>query len=141
MNAPLDPLAIVEEWLLLAREDLATATEMVPKRRWRHVCFHAQQAAEKFIKALLTSRQVDIPRTHDLEKLVQHLVDAKPLGLLDPGILDLSEYAVDTRYPRDSVEELAIDDAERALAAARKVEERVMQALHPPQTKTDIQTQ
>jgi hypothetical protein len=47
MNAPLDPSDIVDEWLLLAREDLATAADMVPKQRWRHVCFHAQQAAQK----------------------------------------------------------------------------------------------
>jgi HEPN domain-containing protein len=102
MSAPLDPLDIVEEWLILAQEDLATASDMVQRQRWRHVCFHAQQAAEKFIKALLTSRQIEIPRTHDLEKLMQPVIDARPMGLLDPDILDLSEYAVDTRYPRDS---------------------------------------
>jgi HEPN domain-containing protein len=132
MSAPLDPVEIVEEWLNLAQEDLATATDMVPRHRWRHVCFHAQQAAEKFIKALLMSRQIEIPRTHDFEKLMQRLADAKSLGLLDPDILDLSEYAVDTRYPKDSVEALAADDAERALVAAKKVEERVMNALRPP---------
>jgi len=131
MNAPLDPVEVVKEWLILAQEDLATAADMVPRHRWRHVCFHAQQAAEKFIKALLTSRQLEIPRTHDLEKLVQHLADAKFLGLLDPDILDLSEYAVDTRYPSDSVEALTAADAERALVASNKVEKRVMNALHP----------
>lgn len=131
MSAPLDPADVVKEWLSLAQEDLATAEDMMPKHRWRHVCFHAQQAAEKFIKALATSRQIEIPRTHDLEKLMERLVDAKHLGLLDPNILDLSEYAVDTRYPADSVEALATDDAERALNAAKKVQERVMKALLP----------
>jgi len=132
MSAPLDPIEIVEEWITLAQEDLDTATEMVPRNRWRHVCFHAQQAAEKFIKALLTSRQIEIPRTHDFEKLMQLLADAKSLGLLDLDILDLSEYAVDTRYPSDSVEALSADDGERALIAAKKVAERVIKTLHPP---------
>ena len=34
--------------------------------------------------------------------------------------------------PLDSVEALSAEDAERALVAAKKVEERVLKALHPP---------
>ena len=136
MNAPLDPAEIVQEWLNLGQEDLATAADMVSKRRWRHVCFHAQQAAEKFIKALLASRQIEIVRTHDLEKLMDHFVEAKSWGLLEPDILDLSEYAVDTRYPQDSVEALSAEDGDRALAAARKVADRVTHALQLPPYKS-----
>ena len=75
MSAPLDPVEIVAEWLNLAKEDLATATDMVPKGRWRHVCFHAQQAAEKYLQGPLSLRGEPFHRTHDLEEL-QHLGEA-----------------------------------------------------------------
>jgi HEPN domain-containing protein len=64
------------------------------------VAFHAQQAAEKFIKALLQHRRTDFPKTHNLVELVR-LLDppetrltemAEPLG-------DLSAMAVEVRYP------------------------------------------
>ena len=66
------------------------------------VCFHAQQACEKTLKAVLAIAVVQIQRTHNLEELL-----AECEGVLEPGLpsslsdLDLSEltpYAVEARY-------------------------------------------
>ena len=59
-------------WLRYANEDLAAAEGLIEHILTpRHVCFLSQQAAEKAIKAVLVFSQIDFPRTHDLEALLQ----------------------------------------------------------------------
>ena len=61
-------------WLRDAKSDLALASVKKTKSiRYAHLCFHAQQAAEKAVKAVLLSYGADIPRTHDLAFLVDLL--------------------------------------------------------------------
>lgn len=62
-------LAEVERWLDYAREDLQAAEALVTLNIPRQVSFHAQQAAEKAIKAVFVFLQVDFPYTHDLDRL------------------------------------------------------------------------
>jgi len=50
-------------WLQLADEDLAMARLALAQRIYRQTCFHAQQAAEKALKALLLTRHGTYPRT------------------------------------------------------------------------------
>lgn len=62
-------------------------------------CFHAQQAAEKYLKALLVFRQAPIPRTHDLEELARlcdRLVPSLRLSDLELG--ELTGHGVESRY-------------------------------------------
>ncbi len=63
------------EWLSKATEDLAVAELILESdvaARWA-ACFHAQQAAEKSLKAMLVAQGIDFPRTHALEVLVDLL--------------------------------------------------------------------
>jgi len=57
-------------WLRLADEDLAMARLALDQGIYRQTCFHAQQAVEKALKALLLARQGPYPRTHSLEDLL-----------------------------------------------------------------------
>src|SRR5919109_600896 len=71
----------VQQWLDRARKDLA-ASEVLLKgglEDYENVGFHAQQAAEKFIKAFLVRHQVEFPKTHNIVVLTQLVasVDAK----------------------------------------------------------------
>ena len=70
MNAT-DQLAETDRWLRYAEEDLTTAETLLrqPHVVPRHVCWFAQQAAEKTLKAVLVFLQIDFPRTHDLDVL------------------------------------------------------------------------
>jgi HEPN domain-containing protein len=81
------------------------------------ICFHCQQASEKYLKGLLQEWDIAPPRTHDLVALLGLLSrrDAK-LRKLRQQLHSLSDYAVDLRYPGD--------DATRrqALAAIRHAE-------------------
>ena len=62
------------------------------------ICFHCQQAAEKYLKAMLQESGLPVPRTHDLEKLLDLLLpqDAT-LGGLRRRLNLLTQYAVEFR--------------------------------------------
>jgi HEPN domain-containing protein len=97
---------------------------------WDTVCFHAQQAAEKVLKAFLIYHQEPAPRTHDLTALLARYVEVNPeLSNLEGDCRRLTYYAVSARYPDDHYEPDEQDG--RAMnAAARRVVERVM--VHLP---------
>ena len=61
-------------WLAYAKSDLAMARfPAVPPVRLESLCFHAQQAAEKAIKAVLIRFGVEPPRMHDIRGLIERL--------------------------------------------------------------------
>jgi HEPN domain-containing protein len=113
---------LVTEWMRRARADLVLANmvkneEIDPEI----IAFHAQQAAEKAIKALLIQRQVEFPRTHIIGVL---LTLCKDSGYVLGGNLDeavrLSEYAVSARYPGE-MSEVNRQEAEIAVELANRV--------------------
>ena len=84
------------------------------------ICFHAQQAVEKSMKAVLVFHQIDFPFTHDLEQLLVLLEKkqiALPDALQDIGLL--TPYAVETRYPGDWGD-ITDEDVQKALDLAEK---------------------
>jgi HEPN domain-containing protein len=121
---------LVRQWVTLANDDLESAKELNERGHWRQACFLSQQAVEKYIKALLIARQIPFERTHNIENLASLLSDAKSLGLLKPGVLDLSDYAVDTRYPGHEANHLDKSDADRAVEAAVRVSQSIHKALN-----------
>lgn len=129
MSAPPDPMPIVREWLNIADDDLGSAKDLASSEHWRQACFLSQQAVEKYIKALLTSRQILFERTHDIESLACLLSDAQTLELMRYDVLDLSEYAVDTRYPGSQASLIDCDDASRAISAATHVSQVIHKIL------------
>ena len=94
--APDDP----REWLNRARSNLARAKASIPEAYREDLCFDAQQAAEKAIKAVLIRRGVAFPYVHDLAHLLTLLEEA---GETIPASVrtaeGLTRYAVVTRYP------------------------------------------
>jgi len=86
-------------------------------------CFHAQQAAEKYLKSYLVSRGVHPPRTHDLGLLADECAQFDPefetlLAAAEP----LSPFAVRPRYPWPAAEP-AIEQARGALEVAKQIGE------------------
>ncbi len=125
------PGDFVERWIEKAQADLDAATVLSSKEYafFGVVGFHAQQAGEKFLKALLTFHQVDFPKTHliaELLKLVR-TVDETVANMLQDTV-PLTKYAVESRYP-DDIQSLSRADAEMALFLARKIREVVLTAL------------
>lgn len=96
------PASDVQAWMAKAEEDRLCirnnlAAAKVP---WSVVCFHAQQGAEKYLKAFLVARAVSPERTHDLEYLLGECMRHDPsLASLLDDCQALSAFAVDSRYP------------------------------------------
>ncbi len=114
---------LVDGWIERARSDLilgqtALITEGVLPE---DACFHAQQAAEKALKALLIRLTIPFPRTHILEVLLDLL---KTKGVSVPDSVDeafrLTQYSVQTRYPGDW-EPVSSEEATQALELASLV--------------------
>jgi len=80
-----------------AAEVLVEQRNVVP----RHICWLAQQAAEKAIKAVLVFLQIDFPRRHDLDALRNLLPSDWKVKEEQPDLADLTEWAVEARYPGD----------------------------------------
>ena len=88
------------EWMNRARSNLALAKKRTPDVYLEDLCFEAQQAAEKAIKALMIARSIEFPYVHDLGRLLSLLDGA---GCAVPErvwrVEELTRYAVTTRYP------------------------------------------
>lgn len=101
--------------LRLAQRDRDTFELLLPlpKANLAALGFHAQQAAEKALKAIATLHGLEVPRTHDLAALGQTVLDSGvALPLMVDQLRDLNPFAVEYRYddeliPRISRETLA----------------------------------
>ena len=95
------------------------------------VSFHAQQAAEKSLKAVLIRHQVAFGKTHDIGQLLSLIEPVAPhLGARMSRAEALTPYAVASRYP--GVEPaVSRDEASRHLALAREVLDAVSALLKP----------
>lgn len=116
---PADP----EEWLRRARSNLARAKldPPPPGVLLEDLCFDAEQAAEKAVKAVLVKQQVRFPKTHSLSDLLGRVQGAGirvPEQLLEAATL--TEYAVDARYPGLS-EDVTPEEYEEAVLLAERV--------------------
>lgn len=120
MSAPTD---VILAWLQRARSDLQlghaalTTQGVMPE----DAAFHAQQCAEKALKALLLHHEIPFPKTHAIEVLLDLLKIREvsvPKGVDEA--FELSEYAVQTRYPGEW-EPVSKTEARKALERAALV--------------------
>ncbi len=120
MSGPLDHARVL---LRKAANDLTAAGATLPTgAALDTVCFHAQQASEKSLKALLAVHDVCYPWTHDLLELLPAVVERWPAVAAFSGDLErLTLYAATVRYDESADPELV--DAEEALGIARRLHE------------------
>jgi len=86
------------EWLKIADHDIAGAASLVTDALWPGAAYFCQQAAEKLLKAAVTEREIEPPKTHDLVELA----DLAGVELTDEQrmfLTRLSDHAVRSRYP------------------------------------------
>lgn len=88
------------------------------------VCFHCQQCAEKYLKALMEELGLSVPKTHDLETLLTALLPHYlSLRSFRRGLLFLTDFAVNARYPGSTATKrqavAAVRWAERVRGEAR----------------------
>ena len=124
-----DKFDLARGWLTKARSDLATGNLVADgDGPYDTACFHAQQAMEKALKALLALHEQPIPRTHNLEELQQlclQIVMMPELATLD--LIEASDYAVQVHYDLEFWPTQAI--ASDAMLLAEQVVGLVIDAL------------
>ncbi|MEN6355978.1 MAG: HEPN domain-containing protein [Armatimonadota bacterium] len=120
---PIEP-GSAKDWLRHAASDLAVASEaniqgVLPQT----LCFHAQQAVEKSLKAVLVHLGCEYPLTHVIARLITLI---KQQGIDWPDELDaaadLTIYAVQLRYPGANPE-IAQEEYDEAVDIAKCVME------------------
>ncbi len=122
---------LVERWLDKAEQDfgvcrhLVTGDVLYPFA----AAFHAQQAAEKLLKGFLTLHQVEFPKTHDINELLD-LVATVDVVLAESlrGAHTLTKYGVDIRYPGDQPD-VSADEAKEAVEVAAEVRTKILPIL------------
>ena len=111
------------EWLNRARSNLIRAKSQLSGVYLEDLCFDAQQAAEKAIKAIMIRRNVEFPYVHDLGRLLLRLEEAgEPIPEVVRKAEELTRYALVTRYPG-----IARPVSEQEYAEAVEIAERVVQ--------------
>ncbi len=111
-----------QEWLVRAKSNLALAKLDKPEEAvWEDLCFNAQQAAEKALKAVLQHKGIIFRYVHDLEEFIiqleQHGVEVS--NDIKQAV-HLNQYAFETRYP-GYLEPVTEEDCRRALQIPESV--------------------
>ena len=90
---------LVSGLLRKADSDLVAMTASAQAGALDAACFHAQQAAEKYLKAYLADSEKEITRTHNLFKLIDRCAEIDPAftELVDAAEV-LTPFAVQARY-------------------------------------------
>lgn len=118
------------EWVSKAEGDFATAGREVRARKMPNydaVCFHGQQCAEKYLKAVLQENNIPIPKIHFLLELLAMILKFDPsFEFLKADLEVLENYSVRYRYPGISSD---LQEAKSAYTAAETVRTFIRQKL------------
>ena len=110
------------EWIEKADGDFATAGREIRARKhinYDAVCFHSQQCAEKYLKAILQENGIQFGRTHNLIALLELILPLQPEWKLQkPNLENLTAFAVYVRYPGESTDK---QTAKTALASCTQI--------------------
>ncbi len=120
----------LREWIAKAEKDLKAAEHELSFGKesiTEAVCFHAQQAAEKYLKAFLALKGKGFPKTHNLYLLKKLCSEIDP-EFRDLRLGNLQFYAVKVRYPDDFYTP-TLEEAEEAYSIALSVRDFVRKKL------------
>jgi len=121
---------VVAEWVSKAEGDFLTAGREIRARKspnYDAVCFHCQQCAEKYLKAVLQANDKHIPKIHNLIEIMALCLQVdSTFEMLRADLIALERYSVHVRYPGVSAEK---EDAKTAFQAVKVAREFVRQKL------------
>ncbi|MEK7842151.1 MAG: HEPN domain-containing protein [Deltaproteobacteria bacterium] len=97
-----ETLLKVKQWLTFGDEDLQLARHALTlssEAPYRLIAYHAQQCAEKHLKAYLVFHSVDFPYTHNIARLLELCAEKSPWPDTIRDSEELTPFAITTRYP------------------------------------------
>lgn len=131
----------IDNWLKKAESDLRIVGHELKLPEDETVkdvaCFHCQQAVEKYLKAFLIFHEVEFPRTHNVEYLLEQSAKIDT-DFSDIDIDELSDFGVNIRYPDDFyVPE--IDEVRFYYDLANRIKSLVLEKIRPGKEATGDQ--
>ncbi|MDZ7319154.1 MAG: HEPN domain-containing protein [candidate division KSB1 bacterium] len=118
-------------WISHAEEDLRLAQHGLKLKSscpYKLIAYHAQQCAEKYLKAFLVYQNIDFPYTHNISRLLELCADKANWTEKLKDAEELTPFAITTRYPGE-YEEVTKENAMRAIRIAKFVRRTVRAAL------------
>ena len=119
---------LIDNWIKRAKKDLLTAEHELSFHDavTESICFHCQQATEKFLKAYLVFLDISFAKTHEIGELIIKCEDKdKEISVFKEEADKLTDYAVDIRYPEETFEP-PITEAKEAFKVAKKIRDYVL---------------
>ena len=118
-----DDVYLIDEWLRFANMDLDLAKHSFATMHpapLEIICYHCQQAAEKFLKSVFIYFNITVIKTHNLPLLVTTLLDYIDVpSEIDDYAENLTQFSTKSRYPQAI--ELDEDQTKNAIAQAEKI--------------------
>ncbi len=112
------------DWLNFAQKDFDVCKDLLThKERYIGIIpYHAQQSAEKALKAFLKFHEKEIPKTHNLQYLIKDCFFIDPTFVqLQKEALALNPFSTQTRYPDDLNITLTYDETHKLIQSAEKI--------------------
>ncbi len=113
------------EWIEKAEEDFVAAGNAIRARNrplYNTACYHAQQCAEKYLKARLEEAGHQVDKTHNLIDLLKQILPIEPgWASLQSDLRVLNGFSVDYRYPGKSATKSQAQDALKRCRNVRKI--------------------
>jgi len=129
---------LLQQWLDKGNDDLRSAeylSTMHNPTPDEIICFHCQQSAEKYLKGYLYLNDIEPPKIHDLEELLEMCLKINSdFSVLSLKLNILTNYAVMPRYPNEL--EITSEDMKTAIKYAKEVQEFVLKVINESLTKT-----
>jgi len=111
------------QWYYKADEDVLVLEELLSREANHYtgaICFHAQQAVEKYLKLFLIFHDVEFKKVHDVDYLLDECKKIDALSFEDVELKSLTDYGVAVRYPDDFINP-SLADAEYYSEVAQQV--------------------
>ncbi len=108
-----DKMQVISEWFEKADEDILASEVVIEAspKLYDVSAFHAQQAAEKYLKAFIAFNEVMPPKVHNIKELIDIAAQFDEAFESIRNAETLSKFAVRSRYPDD----MEVDTKEQAL--------------------------
>jgi len=123
---------IVIEWISKADGDFEFASTNLREGKtfFAQICFHFQQAAEKYLKAFIVANELEFRKIHDLPLLLKIGLSKDPsLDALSDDCEYLAPFYIDTRYPVHWPTNFSFPETEKALHSASRIGSLIKQKL------------
>jgi HEPN domain-containing protein len=121
----------VKSWFKRADEDLALIEAILKEASplYNPICFHAQQAAEKYLKGFLAYHDLHVRKIHDLEALVTDCAGIdKSFETIKNEAIFLNQFYIESRYPDDYIK-FSSKDAEKANESAKQIKNIILEKI------------